>query len=597
MQNKKLPFSRRLYSVGRVTIDKSFHTQSADERFFSFFGNSVTYSVRRTVAEDDFPRLEECINSLEADEIRRTVVRMTGIEGETRWMLLSIRLLGENEGSEPLYIMNVSDICSLETLSCEREQQLSEYRHFLTLMSDAAFEYRFDTKKIRFFMFDCCREIDIMSGDLGEWQKNAIESGMVPARCADTFNRLCREIKNGVYRFDCELESSLLTGGKSRELCLFRGVTIYSDPDSRKVLGTVSMISARQKTKNINLAVESGRDSLSELLSKRAITDRAKELLASEPPYNVNLVMIDIDDFTQVNNTYGHLFGDEVIYTIAKIVKTEIGSRGLAGRISGGGFLIVLEDTRDETDLRGVLRAIRTKTELAFSGRFENFRLTCSIGVSTYPIDSKSYDELFMQADKALYLAKEKGKNRYVIYDINKHGAVEKDIDNKIAFLSRKKDTSDKPGFLGDLADNLVFGRIPDILVLLEQLRSLFSVDDVCVYAGNDMKLILSCGNSQAKNASYIFANSYTDRFSGDGIFVIDNIDELEGRDDNAMEKLRAEHIGGAVQYLITEDGLIRGLISFCYVDRFKKWSVADTNYLTIAAKTVSAILRKQSYI
>ena len=205
------------------------------------------------------------------------------------------------------------------------------------------------------------------------------------------------------------------------------------------------------------------------LLNKRAITSVAQQILAEKPQYNVNLVILDIDNFTDINSSYGHLFGDEVIYTIARIIKTEIGTRGFAGRISGGGYLLVLEDTRDETDLRGILRAIRTKTEFAFSDRFENFRLTCSMGVSTYPLDSADYDELFMQADKALYIAQEKGQNRYVIYDIAKHGPVEKDIENKIAFLSSSGETSEKLAFVGQLAEWLVLGRTPDVSVLLEQ--------------------------------------------------------------------------------------------------------------------------------
>jgi hypothetical protein len=219
------------------------------------------------------------------------------------------------------------------------------------------------------------------------------------------------------------------------------------------------------------------------------------------------------------------------------------------------------------------------------------------MGISTYPIDSTSYDELFMQADKALYIAKEKGQNRYVIYDVNKHGPVERDPENKIVFLHKNNQVSEKLSFIGNLADSLVFGQTPDIMVLIEQIRSLFEIDDICVFAGNDMRLIISCGSVSAKNAEYIFKNNYTDRFSGDGIFVIDNINELEGRDDYALSAMTSQHIGGAVQYLITENSMIKGLISFCYVDRFKKWSVSDKSYLTIIARIISAIIRKHTYI
>lgn len=256
-----------------------------------------------------------------------------------------------------------------------------------------------------------------------------------------------------------------------------------------------------------------------------------------------------------------------------------------------------MEEIRDEEDLRSILRAIRTNIEFSFTDRFEKFRLTCSMGVSTYPIDSRSYDELFMQADKALYIAQEKGQNRYVIYDVVKHGPVEKDMGNRIAFLSGKGESSEKLSFVGGLAESLVLGRIPDISVLLEQVRVQFDLDDICVFSGSDMGLMLSCGNAALKNAAYLLENGYTDRFTGDGLFVIDNVNELEGRDDNAFAQLVAQNIGGAVQYLITEDGMIKGMISFCYIGHFKKWSVADMNYFAIIGRVISAILKKQAYI
>jgi diguanylate cyclase (GGDEF)-like protein len=528
--------------------------------------------------------------------IRRTVIRMKGVSGDYRWILVTVRLI-LSEGREPMYSMNFSDVFSLESLAYSRQRKLSEYRYVLSLISDLAFEYSFETKKIRIYMFDCFREIVLVDEELEQWRKNAIDSGYVLTRYIETFNSLCRDISSGAYRFDHELETSVLTEGKTKEVCLFRGLTRYDDPENRKVTGIISVVSSRGRGKEVNLTLEANKDSLSGLLNKRAITAFAQEILAEEPHHSVHLVILDIDDFTDINNGYGHLFGDEVIYTVASIIKTEIGSRGIAGRISGGGFLIVLEEIRDEEDLRSILRAIRTNIEFSFTDRFEKFRLTCSMGVSTYPIDSRSYDELFMQADKALYIAQEKGQNRYVIYDVVKHGPVEKDMGNRIAFLSGKGESSEKLSFVGGLAESLVLGRIPDISVLLEQVRVQFDLDDICVFSGSDMGLMLSCGNAALKNAAYLLENGYTDRFTGDGLFVIDNVNELEGRDDNAFAQLVAQNIGGAVQYLITEDGMIKGMISFCYIGRFKKWSVADINYFAIIGRVISAILKKQAYI
>lgn len=581
-----------LYSMGRVIIDRNFRTQSGSEQFFSYFGSDAAYSISRAVDEEDLPRLADCVQKADSAVTPRTVIRMRGADGKLRWVLASVsRLAGEG-----MFAIQLSDVLSLERASAVRERKLSEYRYILSLVSDIAFEYSFETRHIRIYMFDCCREITLADEELDKWQKNAINSGWVQSRYIEIFNTLCREIKNGVYRFDHEFESSILTKGRTKEICLFRGITRYDDPKTRKVNGMISAVTSRQRSKDINLALESNKDSLSGLLNKRAVTNFALDILAAASS-GVNLVILDIDGFTSINSSYGHLFGDEIIYTIAGIIKRELGTRGIAGRISGGGFLLVLENTRDEEDLRGILRAIRTNIELAFADRFEDFRLTCSMGVSAYPADSRDFDELFMQADKALYIAKQNGDHRCVIYDVAKHGRVEKGIENKIAFLNGSKDTTQKLNFAADLAESLVFGRIPDISVLLEQIRAEFRIDDICVFAGNDMSLILSCGNASSRNAAYLLKNGYTERFSGDGIFVIDNVSDLEGSEDAAFAQLSEEHIGGAVQYLMTDDSIVKGLISFCYIGRARKWSASDVNYLTILGRIIKSILKKQAFI
>ena len=76
MENSGEFLTEKMYSIGRVVVDKSFHTQSADEIFFRYFGNDVIYSIRRTIDDEDFPRILECIEEVSEGEIRRTVIRM-----------------------------------------------------------------------------------------------------------------------------------------------------------------------------------------------------------------------------------------------------------------------------------------------------------------------------------------------------------------------------------------------------------------------------------------------------------------------------------------------------------------------------------------
>ena len=67
--------NQQYYTIGTVFIDESFHMQSADEEFFRYFGNDVTYSIQRTIYEDDLPYFRSVLNSLERNEHQKIVLR------------------------------------------------------------------------------------------------------------------------------------------------------------------------------------------------------------------------------------------------------------------------------------------------------------------------------------------------------------------------------------------------------------------------------------------------------------------------------------------------------------------------------------------
>lgn len=213
------------------------------------------------------------------------------------------------------------------------------------------------------------------------------------------------------------------------------------------------------------------------------------------------------------------------------------------------------------------------------------------MGISTYPINSNNFDELFMQADKALLIAQKKGKNRYVIYDVEKHGAVQKDDKNKIAYLSDNKKGNKSIRLIGDITDRLASGNLPDITELLNEIRIHFGLDSAYIFEGGNMETLYHCGDGDSLTAEYIFTPQYNKRFNGDMALAVDNVNELEGRADEAFAALTKQHIFGAFQYLITDGKEIKGLISFNYINRFKKWAVDDVNYLTILCRIISAII------
>ncbi len=124
----------------------------------------------------------------------------------------------------------------------------------------------------------------------------------------------------------------------------------------------------------------------------------------------ISLVMLDLDDFKQVNDRFGHQKGDDVLHHIGNIIRESIRGMDIGGRYGGEAFAIILP----ETDIRsavGTAERLRKTIEARFS---EDVQLTISMGIACFPKDGHDVYALVKAADKALYQAKNRGKNHLV---------------------------------------------------------------------------------------------------------------------------------------------------------------------------------------
>ena len=164
-------------------------------------------------------------------------------------------------------------------------------------------------------------------------------------------------------------------------------------------------------------------DELTNLLNRRFGVRRLSEEFSRAARHGtpLSVVMMDIDHFKNFNDTYGHNAGDEVLRTVASILSANMRSEDMVCRYGGEEFLMLLSGAgmNDGAVIAERIRRIVASEEIRWGS--SKLSISISLGVATYPIVRASVcEELITYADKALYAAKESGRNKVVIFDGNK---------------------------------------------------------------------------------------------------------------------------------------------------------------------------------
>ncbi|MBQ6057720.1 MAG: GGDEF domain-containing protein [Treponema sp.] len=169
-------------------------------------------------------------------------------------------------------------------------------------------------------------------------------------------------------------------------------------------------------------------DYLTQLYERSVIEELARNRIQQKKPFS--LILIDVDNFKNVNDGYGHAVGDKIIVAVANKLKEATGDNGLVGRFGGDEFMIVVPNITEYEEIWQFCRDLYKTFDGLSVPEYPGIVITITIGLSRFTIDGDNYETLFEKADKALYRGKTKGRGCFIIYLDEKH----KDI----KLLSRK---------------------------------------------------------------------------------------------------------------------------------------------------------------
>ena len=162
------------------------------------------------------------------------------------------------------------------------------------------------------------------------------------------------------------------------------------------------------------------KDAITGLFLRRAFTENINSMLTEAHRTNIPLALclIDVDHFKNVNDTYGHLSGDNVLASLGQLLSKRFRAEDLRGRWGGEEFIVAFRHETKETMQRAINRILEEFSQIVFKGeKGEEFKVSFSGGIAQFPDDGDSLHTLVQVADKRLYVAKHRGRRQIIIQD------------------------------------------------------------------------------------------------------------------------------------------------------------------------------------
>ena len=197
-------------------------------------------------------------------------------------------------------------------------------------------------------------------------------------------------------------------------------VTPVRDPRSDRVTHYVGVQNDVTEIKRYqeDLEHQANHDALTGLANRNLLKDRLQQALALANRYGraFSVAFIDLDNFKLINDSLGHEIGDQVLKIAGDRLASCIRAGDTVARVGGDEFVLLVTDSeRDESVFRVVQRIIAAIAQ-PFLIQSREFKVTCSVGIASFPRDGKDADTLLRNADTALYRAKDLGRNTFQLY-------------------------------------------------------------------------------------------------------------------------------------------------------------------------------------
>jgi len=384
----------------------------------------------------------------------------------------------------------------------------------------------------------------------------------------------------------------------------FRAASILSEEG--KMVKIIAMLLNVDHEMHISEGIKDSleQDTLTRLRNKEA----ARAQIEKSLNWNANglsaMVIIDLDNFKQINDRYGHLYGDTLLIRVADEIRSLFRSTDVIARIGGDEFLVYMPNIPHRNLVERRSQTLIEAIHGIQQEHAQDLPLSCSVGIAFTPDHGTAYQELFQAADRALYQAKKQGKSCFIVYEPEMSGYLD-----STTMINRKIDSDEVVGVINNDLALYVFNYLYEsgdveatIQSLLEIVGRQMDVSRVYIFENNEDDT--TCSNTfewcndgvmpekeHLQNVSYITdIPNYDKNFNEYGIFYVPEVEKLP---QHLRDILEPQGIVSLLHCAIRDKGKFRGYVGFDDNESVRLWTKEQIETLTLLSKIISIFLLK----
>ena len=577
-----------------ASIDKYCVISVSNKAFEEYFGRIIETLIE-VVSPQDKERLIEFIDKYDGTA-KSGMFKFINADGEERYNHLFV-YPQRGVGNGHMRDIELVDVESIEDANKSLRDDVSKHKMLLGLDREYTFTYNRDNNIFSMYRYDVDSRDIIYKADIDDWKKQMLTEGYIEESDKEMFTNFISEVRSYTQTFSTKFKTSMRTYNKVMETLRFIGTVMNKSNGSKIVIGRVIPEADNRSYNQIADMIEELQfDSLTHVYNKKTITAYAVKCLKEEKNNRVTIAVLDVDHFKKVNDVYGHMYGDKVLARVGRKLKEVVGEDGVVGRIGGDEFVIVFNGINDEHALRGMLRAIRTQIKWEFVDDFEDLMITCSIGASFSPNNGTEYEELFKKADYCLYVAKEKGRDRYVFFrdDLHKE-SYENSLNVKDKNVNDGREMKELR-FLSGIMESFAQDGRKAVDDLINHMYDTFKLDSINLYWGPNLNRVyykgVELGGSMT--ADYVNTDGFKKLLDGKNHAAVGFVGRQTDLAPEFGTAMREKRVFSTVHCIVGSQNDVKGIFTIDRCKESAQWAEYEIEMAVAAASLINIIAESE---